>query len=226
VSRQTDQNEVRDRLDKAAEDIIRARSELHEVERIMNLSLPGLEAQALDSDKGGAVLWCDEHERRVADCHKRQDEDGRFLTCEGIPLPKVTDPTGDDALSTRVWADVREAHRRAHRIEGDAAWFVGLVNRWKDDGITPAKVAELADKNAPKCERHLRYGYEVDARGKEPTKVKHGGQAILQDAVRLCRWCEDDVRNRFIDTGERRLPTEHEVHHHARKVRLGASTAA
>lgn len=199
-------SEVRNRLDRVAEDTLRAWAQFDKVEAIMEQCVPDLRATAYDTERGGTLLWCDYHERPVADCHKRQDDDGHQLTCEGVPLPKVVDPVGDDAVATRVYADAREATRRSKRMEADAAWFIGMCNRYQDADPTPAVVKELADKNTPKCERHLRFGYERDARSQSGSRVKRkDGTFVFTEAHKLCEFCEDFAR----DFG--RLATQHEI---------------
>lgn len=208
-------SEVANRLDRAAEDILRALGQLPETERVMQQSIPDLRAQSYDTTGSSSVLWCDEHERRLSECHKRQDADGHSLTCEGVPLPKKVDPTGDDAVATRVWEDSREATRRSRRMVADAEWFVGFVNRWRDADPTPATVRELEGKNQPKCERHLRYGYERDARSAKGTRVKRkDGSFVFAEPHKLCEFCEDFARD------FERLATEHEIHDNAAGKRL------
>ena len=215
-------------IERAAHDLLRIVSHLAEVDRVMRESLPDIRAAAYDAPivtGGRSVIWCDLHQREVDTCHRTRQPDGSTYTCTGVPI-LLSDPTGEAALHTRQMADLRDAVRRTHRIMTDTDWLAGMVNRWKDDGITPTRGRDLEHANRPKCELHARYGYDTEAQGKEPTHVRHQNQQILAAPYRLCRWCVDDVRERFKNTGERRLPTDQEIYRHATRTGLRTVTAA
>lgn len=206
---------VRFNLDQAAEDILRFLGQYTEVERIMDLSTPDLVAAAYDTDRGGSIIWCDHHEREVAACHKAAAAIGEVPSCQGVPLPKMTDRTGDQAVATRVYDDQRTIDRIAAQMQRLGSELIGIAKRYQDSDLTPAVEKQLEQANRPKCERHLRYGYEREARSQSGTRVRRrDGSYVFTEAHKLCEWCEDVAR----DLG--RLATEQEIHSHAQGKRL------
>lgn len=213
---------ITDQLDTAIDDALLARSQLHEVQRIMNLSLPGPGAQTYDTGGPSCAAWCERHQRRVEVCHRTVDPDHPVentpFGCLGTPELRIVDPTGDQAARDRVWPDAWEARRRAARMAADADWFVALCKKWLVSDPTPDRKERLNGANRRKCQQHLRFGYDVDARGKAPTRVRFKNTPILQVEYWLCEWCEKDVRARFEETGEQRLAYDYEIRRAARRA--------
>lgn len=188
------------KLDRGVADLTRVVLALPEVEKVMRLSLPGTKGHPYDTEGKQAVIWCEEHGREVRSCHKQD------LRCTGAPDRALSDPTGDAATDVRLYADLREAHKRAERIIADGDWFIGFVNRYRDADATPQRDRELEDTNKPPCERHLRFGYERQARSPRGSKVKReDGTSVFADLHRLCDFCTGIA----LDFG--RLPTQQEI---------------
>ncbi len=197
-----------EQLDSDVETLLRCLSQLDAVERNMNSLLPTLRAQAYVVTHGGTTVWCDTHEQEVQRCHKAEH------TCLGIPLPKVTDPTGDDTTAMLVLADARDARAQMRAVHHATNFLVKLIGRYTADA-GPTERDEVERENQPKCERHLRYGYDVPARARSGTRVRRpDGSYVLADPRRLCRWCTDATLT--LD----RLPLEREIHDNAAGKRL------
>lgn len=208
---------IHKQLDEDLELGLRVLSSLEAVNRRMADRLPTLAAANYDAERAGAVAWCDTHEREVTACRRKR------LLCRGVPLPKVTDRTGDAAISAvleHAWSMSDYAAMVHVGIEGMA----GICRMYRDDEDPAAeKVTEQVEEaNRPKCQVHLRHGYLTDARGKEPTRVGHKGTLILEVPLRLCEWCEKKVRAIYAHDHKRRVPNAAEVRQHANRVGLPA----
>ncbi|HEU5085709.1 MAG TPA: hypothetical protein VFU14_20375 [Acidimicrobiales bacterium] len=170
--------------------------DLVETARVLNLSTPDLRAQAYDRERAGTELWCDDHERPLDGCQAAARKLNVVCGCVGVPLPKVTDPTGDAvAAGPSVFAEVREAARRANRIRLDADWLAGFTARHAATDTPPAVEADLEARNRTLCARHLRYGHERPARSKGTKVRRRDGSYVLSEPLPLCEWCEDVTRD-------------------------------
>lgn len=199
-------------LDEDVEQLLRCLWRLPDVERNMRQLLPTLRAQAYDTERAGSVVWCDYHERTVNECHRRNEP------CEGVPLPKHVDPTGDDTEAMNVLSDAREARRHMHAVHAAAGFLTALVRRYDPAVLLPDEATEVERNNEPKCERHMRYGFDVPSRTRGGTRVKRSdGTHVLADPRKLCQWCEDATRTLG------RLPNEREVKDNAAGKRLRVS---
>jgi hypothetical protein len=105
--------------------------------------------RAYDSSGGGRIeIWCWEHERPVAACHKAKVEPP--LLCDGEPI-KIADPVGEAALAGDLaTADevtiIRNVMVAAAALDRAAA----AVERWTS---TAGSVVHLAqDKADPGCQ--------------------------------------------------------------------------
>lgn len=216
-------------VDRALDDLVSVRARLKDVYRIMRDSTPVPAAQSFDGEGGGSVAWCEFHEQEVRTCHRGDLVDLFGNPCEGVSLADRPDPTGDAASGEHtVFSDERDLQRHAAQLAHHAQELMRITGFWvkKDQDTTEAEDDELEQENRPKCERHLRYGYDLPARGKSRTRVKHKGVEILRDELWLCEWCEKNIRSRYSASGDRSVPTEHEIHHHAKRVGVKPLKAA
>lgn len=176
-----------------------------------------LKAAAYDREPGDAEAWCFTHGRSVQSCTAHE------LGCKGVPSAHGSDPTGSAAVD-KVWDDARDLEADAEVAHAALKRMLSIVQRYQRHGdydpTAPTASRDLEELNRPKCQVHLRHGWLADSRSAKPSQVKHKGQTILDVPYRLCRWCEDQVRERYSDTGQRRLPSEREVDRHARRVGL------
>lgn len=200
-------------LDSDAEDLVRCIHLLPDVEARMRATLAEPGGHGFEVVSRATVLYCELHHRDLTDCQReaRKLEDECY--CTGVPVPTVSDPTGEAAVHDRVWADARELHRRRASISDDVAWIVGMVARWSKDDRVPLRDAK-AKADQPLCEIHLRYGYDRPATSKKGTRVKRNGVPILSRPYCLCQWCEDTTQKLG------RVPIEVEVHDHVAGKRL------
>lgn len=204
------------RFDSDLEDGLRILGALADIERRMAARLPSaLDAAVYDTTGGGTVAWCDIHEREVTACRRHK------LLCRGVPLPRVTDPTGDLVVHP-VLVDAQEMDDAAAMVHEGIKRMLLVAHRYgRDEDPAADSIAETVEEaNRPKCQVHMRYGWVIDARGKHPTRVTHRGVELLETPVRLCEKCEKLVRAAYAELGERRLPYRSEVDRHARRNSL------
>jgi hypothetical protein len=188
------------RFEEAAELAVRLVNDWNPLKRRMRDTIPDLGAQSYDREPSDPVVWCDTHERPVASCHRLD-----FL-CRGIPLEKLTDPTGNGAVS-HPYKDPGEfmAHARkaAHHIEEMAE----IAGRYKPDDPQLSLEMEEANAKPDGCERCSRLDRWAPRHTANPTDV--GG--ILNTAMLVCQGHYDFIRTRG------RLPSEEEDAYYASK---------
>lgn len=216
----SNQPRIYHQFDRDLEDGLRVLSSLAAVEKRMRDRMPTLAAASYDTERSGAIAWCDTHEREVTACRRKR------LLCRGVPLPKITDQTGDAAISAvyeHAWAMGDYAEMVHVAIDGMLA--ICRIYATDEDPAAGRISEDVEEENRPKCVVHARYGFLTDARGKEPTVVKHKGEACLDVPVRLCEWCEKQVRSIKVETGQGRLPNRSEVTRHGRRIGLPSCIA-
>lgn len=206
-------------LDRDLEDGLRILGQLEAINARMIARAPqALAAANYQAETGTSVAWCDTHEREVLVCRRK------LLQCRGIPLPRVTDRTGDKvvgAVLTHAW-EMEDAAAMVHAGIEAMSRIARIYGRDDDDPAADDVKRTVEDSNKPKCHHHMRHGWLIDARGKNPTRVVHRGQPLLDTPLRLCRWCQDTVVDAYVNHGERRLPQLSEVRRHA--LRMGLPT--
>ena len=183
-------------------------------------------AQAYDRavvSGGTSVVWCWQHGRDVAACHRSD------LPCRGEPV-QVNDPTGEAAMRASKPANDRtELERLVRSISNQVAALTALVERWQPRAPLDPKAERKRARDAEDARRQVtadndsciscaRTEVRPGVRRQEPyhRATTLGGR--LDCVTRLCVWCL-----RFgNDTG--RLPTldELEAHHRGERVRRKA----
>lgn len=204
---------ISDELDTTLEHLLKKTDFLPEVERRMRASLSEPGGHGFEVKSRPSVLYCEAHERDLRECEDSARRKGVAFACVGVPVPTVSDPTGDGAMhDEQIRDEVRRFEREARAVISASSWISGFVERWMRDDRTPLRDPYEKSK-LPNCEIHARYGYVRTARS-QGTRVKDHGKPILDVPYALCEWCEDTVRRL------QRLPLEVEVHDHVDGKRL------
>lgn len=194
-------------LDDDLETGLRLLGQLERINDNMAATAPNaLAAAAYDREHGGSQAWCDTHEREVTACRARR------LACLGKPLPRYIDRVGD-SITGQVLADAWAINEGFNMLHEGLKVMLDASRRYLiDHDPAAAAVAEtVEDANKPKCQIHLRHGWDVDSETKEPTRLAHEGRYLLDLPLRLCQWC----RRHVITNGE--LPNTSQVRQHATK---------
>lgn len=210
---------IYNQFDQDLEDGLRILGQLEAIStRMSNRAPDALAAAAYDVEHGGAVAWCDTHEREVDVCRRK------LMACRGVPLPRYTDRVGDSVVGTvltHAW-EMQDAQRMVHIGIQAMARIASIYGKDDADPATEAIAGEVEENNKPKCHHHMRYGWLTDARGKHPTRVVHRGVPLLETPMRLCKWCQTVVVEAFVNSGEHRLPNAAEVRRQS--LRMGLPT--
>lgn len=205
-------------LDVDLEDGLRIRSSLADIERRMAARLPDALAAA-SYDRGPAstsIAWCLHHDQEVVACRRAK------RPCKGVPDPRHSDRTGN-AVTNDVRLDAFEFQDAADMLHVAVARMATIARRYGRDDLIPEEIEaseHLEVVNTPKCQNHLRHGYEVDARTKEPSRLFHKGIPLLPSAMRLCRYCQDQVIANVVAGGRAELPTASDIRRHAHRTGL------
>jgi hypothetical protein len=208
---------IYNQLDADLEDGLRILGQLEAIgTRMANRAPDALSAAAYDREHGGAIAWCDTHEREVEACRRK------LMACRGVPLPRYTDRVGDEVVGqvlTHAW----EMQDAARMVTAGMRAMARVARIYGKDDLDPAAeqiTTDIEENNKPKCQHHMRHGWLIDARGKHPTRVVHRGQPLLDTPLRLCRWCQDTVVDAYTNSGERRLPQQSELRRHSLRMGL------
>lgn len=198
-------------LDEDANKLLRLLGVLERINDGMAMRAPdALAAAAYDREHGGAEAWCDTHEREVSRCRSRR------LPCLGRPLPRYTDRVGDSVVGqvlTDAWAMEQAAamlHVAVELMESTGAPYLRI-----EDPAAKVMAQDAETANQPKCQIHLRHGWDVNSRTKAPTRLRHNGRFLLSHPLRLCDFCQRHV----IATGGK-VPTAGDIRKHATKSAL------
>ena len=207
-------------LDRDLEDGLRIRSILHDIERRMAARRPAtMAAASYDTEPAStSVAWCIQHDQEVATCRRSK------RPCKGVPDPKHTDRTGNRVVHD-VMLDAFEFEDAAAMLHVAVNRMAVVARRYGKDDPTPEDLdnaVTVEQVNQPKCQNHLRHGYEVDARYKEPTRVTHKGVPLLPSPLRLCRFCIDHLTGTHTATGKAELPAVGDIRRHATRTGLTA----
>lgn len=191
-------SETHDRFSRAVEIGVRLDNDWRGLERRIRDTVPDLAAASYGSEPGDPLVWCDRHERPVADCH-RHDE-----LCNGTPLEHKTDPTGDAAVGNHAWEDAGKftawAKKASHALEQMAL----IAQRYKpDDPRQSAEVEQANDKGA--C--------EVCARSEKHTPAA-GRTDYLGRMVPMCTFHAGFLRRH----GRMTTPEEEATHQRGKRV--------
>lgn len=174
-----------------------------------------LGAVATDSEGGGgAVAWCEDHEREVHQCHDRcrahdvpldrcrGDGRGCYLAhvCVGVPV-RANDPTGEAVVRhNQARDDLRALERLVSHAEKTLRAALTLAEPWSPRPPSEAERQSLHVENTPGCESCSRLEVAKGVRRWEPTHPKVPGATSvggrLAREMRLCRWCYEHVGTR------------------------------
>lgn len=114
------------------------------LERRIRDTIPDLAAANYDGEPSDPVVWCDTHERPVAACQKLD-----FL-CRGVPLEKMTDPTGNGA-ATHPYKDPGEFMAHARKVAHHIQEMVTIAGRFKPDDPQMQLEVEEANTKPDAC---------------------------------------------------------------------------
>lgn len=194
------------------ENQLRLLGELDAISSRMSARVPdALRAAAYDaSPSGEGTAWCVEHEREVAICRRRT------LPCRGVPLLRASDRTGEIVVG-QVIADAWTMQDCADMIHVATEAMLKVAARYGPEPDPAAeKITEGAEEaNKPKCQIHMRHGWDVESETKNPTRLAHEGRYLLEYPLRLCVWCR-----RFVIAENGKLPSDGQVRKHAAKSNL------
>lgn len=191
--------------------------------------------RAVSYDGGGktTIVWCEEHQRSVRDCHRTCIVHGQDLeldcrashgqnctrawTCDGVPLLNRSDPAGDAAAAPDA------ARTDEQRLIGACVAFCGAATLWMDLAVkytakrpSGALRAETEDMNRQWCESCSRVENPVtkQPRQEQPdkgSKTNVGGR--LAETMWLCGPCYRFVMLTQDDPEGPRIPTTDELEH-------------
>ena len=129
-----------------------------------------------DGDGSGGELWCEEHERTVAECRAADD------LCDGV-LVAVVDPTGEAAVRTdRAELDRRRLTKAVTAALRALEQADNIRQRWAPPTTKVAPTLNDADLDLIWCVSCKR-----NAGHCEPVSEHYPGKG-------LCRWCANFAR--------------------------------
>lgn len=192
-----------DDLSHAVETVTLLLPYLPATERNMRASMPEPGGTSYDAGRPGAVAWCDRHEQEVERCHKAEHG------CVGIPLDTMSDPTGEGAIDSPVFAEAREVRRIARAWSKDAEWLTHLVSRYRETVIAE-ELDIVHDDNRPRCEVHASAALDEEANGGVMERV---GDWPLPSPMRVCSSCRHRIKT------TRRIPTPDDVRYFTERLR-------
>lgn len=177
---------LEDQLDHAAEDILRSRHALKDVLIAIRAAMKG---------QPGAASY----DTPVVSGHTTVKDD------LGVPMPAVSDPTGEAGCDRAVGLDSavndhKAIQRHAKAIASHADALVTVLARWQARSATDKERRQTDAANDPGCEIHTRIGV-----WRVPRVLSSTVNNTLERPYRLCEWCERVVK----DLG--RLPEYHEL---------------
>ena len=158
-----------------------------------------------------SVLWCDEHQQELADCHRQEH------TCSrGIPIPVHPDPTGDAAVNhDKARADERQLRKIVQTLENAADLAEHLHDAYETRAPTAAeKRATEEDNDKGACEVCHRSDIYAPA-----IVTASNAKGNLPRSYRLCRWHLDFA----LSYGRLPNDTEEKRHHDGGRVHVRAS---
>lgn len=169
-------------------DLAELLGQLPTIEAALANTAPGPRAQQCDRTGGSTVVWCDDHERDVTQCHRHD------LACTGVPLVHHADPTGDTATSADPAA---RQHRQLAKAAASGLAMVrdlqGLVD-WSQP-IDPAKARRIADAEGVGintwCQSHQRINVLEPRDPRTAGRTDCAGR--LREAIIVCRACRERI---------------------------------
>lgn len=134
----------------------------------------------------------------------------------GIPMPSISDPTGEAAIlratgRDRAAFEHSEFSRRLIRIMRDVEWLYQCETRWHVRSATEKERRETASRNEPGCESCATIDVVPGVKRWEPIRCTI---MVGERKVAVCRWCQD------VYARKDRLPTRDELlaHHAGKRV--------
>lgn len=158
-----------------------------------------------------SVLWCDEHQQELADCHRQEH------TCSrGIPIPVHPDPTGDAAVNhDKARSDERQLRKAIHTLENVADLLESIHGAYATREPTAAeKRATEQDNDKGQCEVCSRSDVYTPA-----IVTSSNAKGNLPRHYRLCRWHLDFT----LSYGRLPNDAEEKRHHDGGRVHVRAS---
>lgn len=154
--------------------------------------------------------WCAKHLQEVDICQ------GQGHKCAGVPVPSVSDPTGEAAVIQR---DAARAHERelgdiVTRLERDLRRLDRIGDLYLQSELTAKAIAALRAEAKDLCEIHHLAGFDVEALVyTDLSKAKKAKRRL--EPKHVCRWCRD------FGVAAGRWPTTTEATANARGQRVG-----
>lgn len=157
------------------------------------------------------VLWCDEHQQELADCHRQEE-----VCSRGVPIPVHPDPTGDAAVNyDQARTDDRHLRKAVHALENVADTLERLHASYsKRTATKEERKATEQDNDKGACEVCHRSDVYAPA-----IVTASDAKGNLPRFYRLCRWHLDFA----LSYGRLPNDTEEKRHHDGGRVRVRAS---
>lgn len=191
-----------DRRRQRLDELVALAVNLPAIQAAIDVHDPGPQAQAYDRTGGGTLVWCDRHERALAVCHRRE------ILCEGVPVPRFVDPTGDAATGPdtahtqraqleRVATALETAARQDPvplRLLDVAARDLHGLDQWRRP-MDPKRAKKISDETAIGvnvwCQSHQRLGILEPRDQRRTGRTDVAGR--LKEPVILCRSCVERI---------------------------------
>lgn len=184
---------ITEQLDRANEDLLRIGNGLPELLRTIRDAMPG---------QPGAASY----DTPVVHGH------ATVLDDEGIPMPAVSDPTGETAADLVDYgdpahSDLRAIKRHVSAIASHADALVRIAASWQRRPPTRAEQRKTASANVAGCDLHAKAGLFAE---REPGAglIAACGDFVLPEPMHLCSACRSRIKRTH------RVPSRADLHHH------------